>query len=239
MGGPFDFYKENMQIAGIQKITLVDFPGHVAATIFTRGCSFRCPFCHNPELVLPEKYSALLDEQQVFDFLETRYGKLTGICITGGEPLMQPDIDTFISHLKALSFDVKLDTNGSYPDMLEKIIKDGDVDYIAMDIKASPDKYATAAGTKIKIADIKKSIKLVMDSGIDYEFRTTVCKPIHEVADFEDLGKMIKGAKRYFLQNFVQSKHVNSTKEYLPLSKDDLLEAKKIMEGYVGEVGIR
>ncbi len=239
MGGPFDFYKENMQIAGIQKITLVDFPGHVAATIFTRGCSFRCPFCHNPELVLPEKYSALLDEQQVFDFLETRYGKLTGICITGGEPLMQPDIDTFISHLKALSFDVKLDTNGSYPDMLEKIIKDGDVDYIAMDIKASPDKYATAAGTKIKIADVKKSIKLVMESGIDYEFRTTVCKPIHEVADFEELGKMIKGAKRYFLQNFVQSKHVNSTKEYLPLSKDDLLEAKKIMEGYVGEVGIR
>ncbi|MEI7792266.1 MAG: anaerobic ribonucleoside-triphosphate reductase activating protein [Candidatus Berkelbacteria bacterium] len=228
-----------MQIAGIQKITLVDFPGHVAATIFTRGCSFRCPFCHNPELVLPEKYSALLDEQQVFDFLETRYGKLTGICITGGEPLMQPDIDTFISHLKALSFDVKLDTNGSYPDMLEKIIKDGDVDYIAMDIKASPDKYATAAGTKIKIADVKKSIKLVMESGIDYEFRTTVCKPIHEVADFEELGKMIKGAKRYFLQNFVQSKHVNSTKEYLPLSKDDLLEAKKIMEGYVGEVGIR
>ena len=231
--------KEYMQIAGIQKITLVDFPGHVAATIFTRGCSFRCPFCHNPELVLPEKYSALLDEQQVFDFLETRYGKLTGICITGGEPLMQPDIDTFISHLKALSFDVKLDTNGSYPDMLEKIIKDGDIDYIAMDIKASPDKYATAAGTKIKIADIRRSIKLVMESGIDYEFRTTVCKPIHEVADFEDLGKMIKGAKRYFLQNFVQSKHVNSVTEYLPLSSKELLDAREIMERYVDEVGIR
>ena len=152
---------------------------------------------------------------------------------------MQPDIDNFISHLKALSFDVKLDTNGSYPDMLEKIIKDGDIDYIAMDIKASPDKYATAAGTKIKIADIKKSIKLVMESGIDYEFRTTICKPIHEVADFEELGKMIKGAKRYFLQNFVQSKHVNSTKEYLPLSSKELLEAKKIMENYVDEVGIR
>jgi pyruvate formate lyase activating enzyme len=228
-----------MQIAGIQKITLVDFPGHVAATIFTRGCSFRCPFCHNPELVLPEKYSPLLDEQQVFDFLETRYGKLTGICITGGEPLMQPDIDNFISHLKALSFDVKLDTNGSYPDLLEKIIKDGDVDYIAMDIKASPDEYAIAAGTKIKISDIKKSIKLVMESGIDYEFRTTVCKPIHEVADFEELGIMIKGAKRYFLQNFVQSKHVNSTTEYLPLPSEEMLAAKKIMEKYVGEVGIR
>lgn len=239
MGGPFDFYKEYMQIAGIQKITLVDFPGHVAATIFTRGCSFRCPFCHNPELVLPEKYSALLDEQEVFDFLETRYGKLTGICITGGEPLMQPDIDTFISHLKALSFDVKLDTNGSYPDMLEKIIEDGDIDYIAMDIKASPDKYSIAAGTKIKISDIKKSIKLVMESGIDYEFRTTVCKPIHEVADFDELGIMIKGAKRYFLQNFVQSKHVDSTTEYLPLSSEEILAAKKIMERYVGEVGIR
>jgi len=245
-----------MQIAGIQKITLVDFPGHVAATIFTRGCSFRCPFCHNPELVLPEKYSALLDEQQVFDFLETRYGKLTGICITGGEPLMQPDIDNFISHLKALSFDVKLDTNGSYPDMLEKIIKDGDVDYIAMDIKNSLAKYAQTSipndqmkndqiNEKWKIKneklqkDILRSIKLVMESGIDYEFRTTVCKPIHEVADFEELGAMIKGAKRYFLQNFVQSKHVNSTKEYLPLSSKELLEAKKIMENYVDEVGIR
>jgi len=252
-----------MQIAGIQKITLVDFPGHVAATIFTRGCSFRCPFCHNPELVLPEKYSALLDEQQVFDFLETRYGKLTGICITGGEPLMQPDIDNFISHLKALSFDVKLDTNGSYPDMLEKIIKDGDVDYIAMDIKNSLVKYAQTAIPNDKSSvipdlignpgkqniskakneklqkDILRSIKLVMESGIDYEFRTTVCKPIHEVADFEELGLMIKGAKRYFLQNFVQSKHVNSTKEYLPLSSKELLEAKKIMENYVDEVGVR
>ncbi|MDO8444481.1 MAG: anaerobic ribonucleoside-triphosphate reductase activating protein [bacterium] len=255
-----------MQIAGIQKLTLVDFPGHVAATIFTRGCSFRCGFCHNPELVLPEKFNPLLSEAQIFEFLESRYGKLTGICITGGEPLLNVDCDKFISHLKALGFDVKLDTNGSFPERLAKIIKDGDVDYIAMDIKSSLQKYAmTISNYQLSISNkfsnkklktdqltgnwkletgnlqsnILKSIRLIMSSGIDYEFRTTVCHPLHQVTDFEEIGKMIKGAKRYFIQNYKKSKQVDETENYQPFSDKELKEAKKIMEKYVEEVGVR
>lgn len=235
-----------MNIAGIQKITLVDFPGHVAATIFTQGCNFRCGFCHNPELVLPEKYNALLDNDQIFDFLESRYGKLNGVCITGGEPCLQKDIDKFISHMKALGFDVKLDTNGSFPDKLEKIIQDGDVDYIAMDIKSLLNKYSKTTNSSHSEVQAKnlaertqKSISLIMDSGIDYEFRTTVCHPLHEVKDFEKIGEMIKGAKRYFIQNFVKSKHIDEHSAYTPLTDEELAEVKKIMEKYVGEVGVR
>jgi len=253
-----------MEIAGIQKLTLVDFPGRVAATIFTRGCSFRCGFCHNPELVVKELYQGLLSEKQVFDFFEKRYGKLTGVCITGGEPLLQKDIGKFIAHLKALGFDIKLDTNGSFPDRLKEMIELGDLDYIAMDIKNSLPKYGRTVSiqnSKFKIQNeemknpeinekwkmendklqskIRKSIKLIMDSGIDYEFRTTVCHPLHEVKDFEEIGQMIKGAKRYYLQNFVKSKHVNEAAKYKPLSDKDIKEAVRIMKKFVGKVEVR
>jgi pyruvate formate lyase activating enzyme len=228
-----------MQIAGIQKMTLVDFPGHVAATVFTRGCSFRCPFCHNPELVLPEKYNDLLSEKQILDFLESRYGKLNGICITGGEPCLQPDIDKFITYLKALGYDVKLDTNGSFPDRLEKIIKDGEVDYIAMDIKHSPDKYHLATGTQVNIADVKRSIDLIMNLGIDYEFRTTVCRPLHEVQDFEEIGKLIKGAKRYYIQNYQHTKQVDEEAKFQPFTDKELEKSKKMMRLFVDSTDIR
>jgi len=255
-----------MKIAGIQKLTLVDFPGHVAATLFTQGCSFRCGFCHNPELVLPEKFEGLLSEGEVFEFLEARYGKLTGICLTGGEPLLQPDAGKFISHMKALGFDVKLDTNGSFPDRLEKIIKDGDVDYIAMDIKNSLSKYAqTISITHLSLPithsnekllndeindkwklkndklkkDIERSIRLIMSSGIDYEFRTTVCHPYHTVADFEGIGQLIQGAKRYFIQNYQDSKRINESIEYSQFTDRELSETRKIMLEYVKEVEIR
>ncbi len=239
-----------MQIAGIQRLTLVDFPGHVAATIFTRGCSFRCGFCHNPELVLPDQFAPLLSEKQIFDFLESRYGKLTGVCITGGEPLLQPDADKFISYMKALGFAVKLDTNGSFPDRLEKIIKDGDVDYIVMDIKSPLSKYAaTVSSSQLSIynqfsneklkSNIRKSISLIMNSGIDYEFRSTVMHPVHELADFEQMGEMISGAKRYYLQNYKKTKQINDSGEYFPFTDAELRQASKIMKKYVGEVGIR
>ena len=244
-----------MNIAGIQKMTLVDFPGHVAATVFTRGCSFRCGFCHNPELVVPDQFIELLDNQQLFDFLKKRYGKLSGLCITGGEPCMQPDIAEFISHMKALGFDVKLDTNGSFPDRLEKIIKDGDVDYIAMDVKTALDKYPDVVfgqgsgvrGQENKLqtpnsklqTDIMRSIKLIMDSGIDYEFRTTVCHPLHDLADFEQIGEMIKGAKKYYLQNFVHTKQINDQDIYTSFTDEELEAAQKIMKKYVDESKIR
>ncbi|MCX6808751.1 MAG: anaerobic ribonucleoside-triphosphate reductase activating protein [Candidatus Berkelbacteria bacterium] len=258
-----------MKISGIQKLTLVDFPGRVAATIFTQGCSFHCPFCHNPELVLPEKFEPCLDEGQVFDFFEKRYGKLTGICITGGEPLLQKDIGQFIAHIKALGFDVKLDTNGSFPDRLKEMIDLGDLDYIAMDIKSSLAKYALTTQVKSQnntvistfleptggriernekshhngTADlnekIKKSIKLIMESGIKYEFRTTICHPLHEVKDFEEIGKMIRGADKYYLQNFVHSKHVDESTGFQPFSDFELKESLKIMKKYVKNSFIR
>lgn len=231
-----------MQIAGIQRLTLVDFPGHVAATIFSRGCSFRCGFCHNPELVIPEEYSPLLSQKQIFDFLESRYGKLTGVCLTGGEPLFHDDCGKFISLIKALGFAVKLDTNGSFPDRLERIIADGDIDYIAMDIKGPLEKYGVTAGLKNNPElnkKIQKSINLIMNSGIDHEFRTTVCHPLHEVADFEAMGEMIKGAKKYYIQNFVRSKQIDSETDYQPFTDAELKKAKAIMAKYVEIVGVR
>ncbi len=230
-----------MEIAGIQKLTLVDFPGHVAATVFTRSCNFRCGFCHNPELVLPAQYNELLSEQQIVDFMISRFGKLNGICITGGEPTLQKDCDKFISHMRALGFDVKLDTNGSNPKMLKKIIKDGDVNYIAMDIKGPYQKYneITSSNDSLLTEKVKESIELIMNSGIDYEFRTTVCHPLHEVNDFKEVGEMIKGAKHYFIQQFVKSKSINSEMDYKPLKDFEVEEIKNIMTQYVNEVSIR
>lgn len=253
-----------MQIAGIQKLTLVDFPGRVAATVFTRGCSFRCGFCHNPELVIPEEFNPIIDEKILFEFLKTRYGKLTGICITGGEPCLQPDIAEFITHMKALGFEVKLDTNGSFPASLEQIIKDGDIDYIAMDIKGTLKKYPQISSYQLPItnkgidnlkieklnenwklkndnllSNIQKSIELIMNSGVDYEFRTTVCHPLHAVSDFEEIGAMIKGAPKYFIQNFVHSKSIDESTDFKPFTDEELAAAKEIMERYVDKVGVR
>ena len=282
-----------MQLAGLQKTTLVDFPGIVAATVFSRGCSFRCHFCHNPELVLPEKFNPLIPEEDFFNFLLERVGKLGGVCITGGEPLLQPDIAEFISHIKALGFKVKLDTNGSFPDRLDQIIKDGDVDYIAMDIKSQLDKYqlvtnpkslpadashqAMQAGeirnsksfdfaqdrqiqnSKLKAQDnnfpqfriikqlnnwtieqlILRSIKSIMNSNIDYEFRTTFVKPLHQVEDAEGIGKLIKGAKRYYIQNFQKSKHINPEMDFQPFSEKGLKQLLLIIKKFVPNSAIR
>jgi len=228
-----------MQIAGIQKTTLVDYPGKIAATVFTRGCSFRCPFCHNPELVVPEKFLPLISEDEILDFLESRIGKLQAVCITGGEPTLQKDLPEFIHKLKEMDYLVKLDSNGWNPEILEKNIKSEEIDYIAMDIKSSLEKYSLTTGTKVNIENIQKSIKLIMESGIDYEFRTTVCHPLHEVADFEKIGEMISGAKRYFIQNFVKSKHVDEHENFESFSDIELKEAKEIMEKYIKEVKIR
>jgi len=258
-----------MQIAGIQKTTLVDYPGKVAATIFTRGCSFRCGFCHNPELVIPEKFSGILfDEGELFSFLESRIGKLEAVCITGGEPMIQSDIAEFIHKVKEMGFLVKLDTNGSRPTGLAPLISSGDVDYIAMDIKTTLSKYSKTTGLSFRprelcrtigeilpkdpsasvgmtddkdtlIQNIKKSISLIMNSGIDYEFRTTVCHPLHEVGDFEEIGKLIQGAKRYYIQNFVETKQIDEKIKYDPFEDEELEEARETMRKYVKEAGIR
>jgi len=256
-----------MHIAGLQKTTLVDYPGKVAATVFTRGCSFRCPFCHNPELVLPEKFSPLISIEGFFEFLEKRQGKLQGICITGGEPLLHADIGKFIGRIKELDYAVKLDTNGSYPDRLKELVDSGNIDYIAMDIKSPLSKYAEVAipgfelpisnhvpstkleasnlakqsQLKVKVlqSDIKRSIKLIMDSGIDYEFRTTVCHPLHLPEDFEEIGELIKGAKRYYIQNFVHSKHNDEKTKFEPFTELELENALQIISQEVKNSVVR
>jgi pyruvate formate lyase activating enzyme len=228
-----------MNIAGLQKFTMVDFPGLIAATVFTRGCTFACPFCHNPELVVPGKFIPLMNNNEVMTFFEKRKKQLKGVCITGGEPTLQKDLPEFIQKLKDMGYKIKLDTNGSNPEMLERLMKSRNVDYIAMDIKSQLSKYEKATNTKVSSLNIKKSIDLIINSDIDYEFRTTVCYPIHAVKDFEEIGKLIKGAKRYYIQNFVQSKHIDEHQKFKPFSDQELTTAKKTMKKYVKEVEIR
>ena len=192
-----------MNVQGYQKMTLLDYPTKVACTIFTGGCNLRCPFCHNASLVNhpSENENA---ESEVLAYLEKRRGILDGVCITGGEPLLQPDLIDFIRKVKDLGLSVKLDTNGTLPDRLKTLIESGMLDYIAMDVKSSPEGYEKAVGVKIDVALIEKSIKLIKESGIAHEFRTTVVKGIHEKEDFEGIARLVSDSP-YFLQGFIDS----------------------------------
>ena len=193
-----------MLIHGLQKMTLLDYPEHVACTVFLSGCDFRCPYCHNFELV-DGSASPIMSEDEFFGFLDKRHGLLDGVAITGGEPLMRPDLASFIKKIREMGYLIKLDTNGYHPDRLKELLEENLLDYIAMDIKNSLEKYPTTIGlSDINISLIKDSISLIMDSGVDYEFRTTVIKEFHEKDDFEKIGTTICGDKRYFLQQFVE-----------------------------------
>jgi pyruvate formate lyase activating enzyme len=230
-----------MIIGGFQKLTLIDYPGKIAATIFTVGCSFRCPFCHNPELVVG---SPLLfhsnQEKEFFEFLEKRKGKLEGICITGGEPTIQKDIIPFIEKVKKMGFSAKLDTNGSRPDVLKKLLDKKLLDFVAMDIKNYPEKYSATVGLKADIERVKLSIKLIMNSGLDYEFRTTVVPGIHKEKDFLKIADWIKGAKAYYLQKYREIRILDSNlKRKTKNKKIDLEAIKKSIEKQFGKVGIR
>lgn len=194
-----------MKINGFQKMTLLDYPGKVACTLFTAGCNFRCPFCHNAALVTHINNDVTYSEEEILSYLSKRKGLLDGVCITGGEPLLQDGIEDFIEKIKSLGFSVKLDTNGSFPEKLEKLVNMGLIDYVAMDIKNSRNKYCLTTDAQIDLEKIDKSISFLINSGVDYEFRTTVVKEYHSVEDIKDIGEWIKGAKRYFLQNFVDS----------------------------------
>ena len=194
-----------MNFGGFQKLTLLDFPGRVACTLFTKGCNFRCPFCHNAPLVEGGWQTESYSEEEVLSYLNKRKGVLDGICVTGGEPLMHGGIADFLRKVKAMGYAVKLDTNGSYPDRLRVLYEEGLIDYVAMDIKNSLERYAETAGCEAELAAIRASIAFLMESGIDYEFRTTVVNELHTPEDIGAIAKMIAGAKRYFLQNFVDS----------------------------------
>ncbi len=195
-----------MIIGGLQKTSLLDFPEKIAAIVFTMGCNFRCGYCHNPELINGE---AKIEE--VFEFLKTRQGKLDGVVITGGEPCLQKDLPEFIKQVKELGFAVKLDTNGSFPEMLEKVLPD--LDYVAMDIKAPLEKYSQIVNVDVDTSKILKSIEVLKNGGVDYEFRTTVVKSQLSFEDFEKIGQLIQGAPRYYLQRFEASKILDKSLE--------------------------
>ena len=195
-----------MNIQGLQKLTLLDFPGHTACTVFTGGCNLRCPFCHNSPLVLTPAENIPVSEDEIFALLEKRRGILDGVAVTGGEPLLQKDIATFLEKIKKAGFLVKLDTNGSFPDRLAEIIRGGLADYIAMDIKNCREKYALTCGIdKLDISPIERSIDMIMAGGIGYEFRTTVVKEFHAPEDIGKIAQWIGGAENYFIQAFKDS----------------------------------
>ena len=196
-----------MILKGLQKTTLLDYPEKLACTVFTGGCNFRCPFCHNASLVLRPADVDEISEESFFSYVKKRKGLLDGVCITGGEPLLNHDIEDFITRLKDLGFLVKLDTNGAFPDRLEALLNKSLVDYVAMDIKNSPSKYAMTAGLdgKLDVSVIERSIKLIMDKAPDYEFRTTVVRELHTKEDIEDIAKWLLGTRRYYLQKYVDS----------------------------------
>lgn len=229
-----------MLIGGLAKCSLVDVPGKIAATLFTIGCPFRCTYCHNPELVIPAQYAKPIPLETIFSFLQSRIGKLEAICISGGEPTLHPDLGSFIERIKDLGYFVKLDTMGIFPDRVEALLATRNVGYVAMDIKAPIDRYDQIINVKNVERSIERSINLLMNSGIDYEFRTTVAKPLLSVADFDSIGPLIRGAKRYFIQNYVKPpKQVDPTVSLASLSQDELLQAQEIMQQYVNCVEIR
>lgn len=194
-----------MNIAGLQKMTLLDYPGLIACTVFLPGCNLRCPFCHNASLVLPGREKDIITEEALMEFLLSRKKKLDGVCVTGGEPTLYIDLPEFLGKIKNMGYRVKLDTNGTNPKMLRHILEHKLCDYVAMDIKNSPEKYTRTCGGVDVLDKVQQSVSLLMESGVEYEFRTTVVNPYHEPEDLETIGQWLRGAKRYFLQAFVDS----------------------------------
>lgn len=195
-----------MNIQGLQKLTLLDYPGKVACTIFFAGCNFRCPFCHNASLVTHIDPEENISREEVLAFLRKRAGILDGVCITGGEPLLAPDLEAFIRAIKALGYEVKLDTNGSNAEKLKHLVKAGIIDYVAMDIKNSPEKYGMTIGIEgYEMSNVMQSAAFLMEGHVPYEFRTTVVREFHKREDFEAIGQWLEGADRYYLQSFVDS----------------------------------
>lgn len=227
-----------MRIDGLQTLTLLDYPGKVACTVFTSGCNMRCPFCHNASLVCGE-VPPFMEKEEFFAFLKKRTGVLDGVCVTGGEPLLQEGLIPFLLEVKEKGFTTKLDTNGLLHDRLRAVVEAGAVDYVAMDIKNCKARYAETAGVPgLDLAPIEKSVQFLMEGKVDYEFRTTVVKELHNKADFGEIGQWLKGAKRYFLQSFKDSGDILSP-GLSPMEKADLLEIRDRLRADVPVVELR
>lgn len=226
-----------MKIYGLQKLTLLDYPEKTACTVFTGGCNFLCPFCHNASLVthLGEDYYT---EEEIFDFLVKRKNMLDGVCVTGGEPLLQKDIESFIAKIKATGLAVKLDTNGSFPDKLQNLLDKKLIDYVAMDIKNCKDKYSATAGVNVDIGKIEQSVNILINSNIEYEFRTTVSKEYHTKTDLEKIGDWIYGAKKYYLQTY--QPNTDTVGDALtPYPQEDMENFVKSLKNKVEYVSLR
>ncbi len=230
-----------MKLFGIEKLSLVDYDGKVASTVFTASCNFKCPFCHNSPLVTDVSSLTPIAEDEVLDYFAKRRGVLDGVCITGGEPTLQKDLPEFCAKVKALGLSVKLDTNGTNPDMIKSLYEDKLIDFVAMDIKNAKENYAPIIGfDKFDTAKVEKSVQFLINSDVDYEFRTTLVNEYHTPADMENIGKWIKGAKKYALQKFKDTGSCISTglsavaddkaKEYLEIVKKYVPNAK--LRGY-------
>jgi pyruvate formate lyase activating enzyme len=228
-----------MMFGGLEKCTLIDYPGKTAAMVYTIGCNFRCPYCHNPELVY-ETVERRFGEAEILAFLDTRQGLLDGVVITGGEPTMHDDLLGFIKAVKARGFLVKLDTNGTRPAMLAALAERKLVDYIAMDMKAPLRKYSRTVGRPVDTGAIKESIELLLQGLVDYEFRTTLVKALLSPEDIREIGKEIRGAKAYYLQRFVPTKLLNPQfRRKVTYTDDELTQLQHELSEYVPSCGIR
>lgn len=234
-----DLDDEGVRFYGLQKLTLLDYPGNMAATVFTGGCNMRCPFCHNRSLVFLNENDSEISAADILEYLETRRKVLDGVCITGGEPLLHKGLKDFIRKVRNLGLKVKLDTNGSNPAALKELVEEGLLDYVAVDIKNCPEKYPETIGLEgYDISEIEKTKNYLLEDHVDYEFRTTVVAQFHEVEDIRKIGEWIRGARRYFLQNFED--HGTCIQAGLSEVGPEMLEKMKEAAGpYVKEIEIR
>ncbi len=220
-------------IKGLQKLTLLDYPGETAATVFLGGCNLRCPFCHNASLVLPEKFGETMPDGEFFSFLESRRGKLRAVCVSGGEPTLYPKLYEFIERIKAMGFLVKLDTNGTRPEVLSALIADGLLDYVAMDIKNSPFRYSETVGiADFDLLPVAESAALLMNGNVGFEFRTTVCRELHTEEDIRNIGKWLQGDEKFFLQTFKDSGDLISG-GYSGYSPEEMTKLTSVLKEYI------
>lgn len=228
-----------MKIVGLQKLTLLDYPEKVACTVFIYGCNLRCPFCHNASLVIEKQIEKEIPEEELFAFLKKRHGLIDGVCVTGGEPLLQPDLADFLQKVRDLGYLVKLDTNGCFPNRLQALVTQGLVDYVAMDIKSSPIHYAATVGlSEFNFPAVRQSIDFLLSNPVDYEFRTTVVKGLHNANILRDAAISIEGAKRYYLQKFVDSGDLIGS-NLSAFSNGEMKEFLKIVSQYVKTAALR
>lgn len=199
-----------MKIGGLQRVSLIDYPGMISAVIFLEGCNFKCPYCHNPELVDPSLFRTCIKENDVMEFLETRKGKLDAVTITGGEPTIQPNLIAFIKQIRKMGFAIKLDTNGSHPQIIKNLMNEKMLDFIAMDVKAPLDKYRDIIKTQVNTDFIQQSIKLILEATVPYEFRTTIVQSQLAEDDIHEIAKLVSGANKYVMQKFVPTKTLDS-----------------------------